>query len=192
MIREFVVISNHGRTSGNFKDLMKAGRLDIVVHSIINAFFVSHTMRQDVKLHVLLKGPPDPVKHIEFFYHPEMPISKKDVGNLLRSTLWKYKQGKVVQAFPGINIEKKSLNVLIKELASQGKEIFVLDRRGENLETLKFKNPVFVIGDHEGIQKQDMKFLKQYAKCKISLGKVEYFTSQCITIINYLLDKRQF
>ncbi|MFA5176429.1 MAG: tRNA (pseudouridine(54)-N(1))-methyltransferase TrmY [Candidatus Nanoarchaeia archaeon] len=190
-MREFILISNHGQTSGNFNDLMQAGRLDIVIHSIINAFFVSNNMREDTIFHLILNGPPDPPRHIEFIYDSEMPISKKDVGNLLKSVLWKYKQGKKIKAFPGIFVEKKSFQALIKELVESGKKNFyLLDKRGKDISNMELKeNPIFILGDHEGIPKNNKTFIKRYTKEVFSLGRTNYFTSQCVTILNYLVDK---
>src|SRR3989344_7098448 len=99
-MREFIYYSAKGTTTGNFKDLMKAGRLDIACHVIISSFFLSHKIRENIKLHIILDGQPDPPKHIEFVYHPEIPISKKDVGGLLRRILFKYKKGQKIEAFP--------------------------------------------------------------------------------------------
>ena len=103
-MRDFIILSNQGRTRGDFRDLMSAGRMDIVIHSIINAFFLSNEVRQNVTVHVILNGPPDPPKHLEFVYDPESTLSKKDVGTLIKSALWKYKHGKKIRAFPGVFI----------------------------------------------------------------------------------------
>lgn len=186
-MREFVLFSNRGRTKGDWKDLMAAGRMDIICHSVIAAFFLSNAIRSDVKLDIILNGPPDPPKHIEFVYDKDMPISKKDVGNLIRSTLWKYKPKKRIKAFPGVFIEKKTLRKLIKEKID--KEIYYLSNRGEDISKIRFgENPIFVIGDHEGIPKQEIKFLKKNAKA-ISIGPNMYFTSQCISFLNIWLDR---
>ncbi|MCS7123492.1 MAG: tRNA (pseudouridine(54)-N(1))-methyltransferase TrmY [Candidatus Aenigmarchaeota archaeon] len=189
-MRAFLVFSNRGYTSGNFKDLMKAGRLDIVVHSIIHSFFLSNKLRSDVKMDIILNGPPDPPKHIEIVPNEKTPFSKKDVGELIKIVLWKYKKGKKVEALPGIFVEKKSFEDVILDLKKDFL-IYVLDRKGKSLEEVKFenKNLLFVLGDHEGIPKEKKSFLKKYAKDFISLGSVEYFTSQCIVILNYFLDK---
>ncbi len=40
-MREFIYFSGKAWTTGNFKDLMKAGRLDIACHVVIAAFFLS-------------------------------------------------------------------------------------------------------------------------------------------------------
>lgn len=185
-MRTFIIISPHGRTKGDWNDVMKAGRIDILCHAVISSFYLSNAIRSDVTCSLLLQGPPDPVKHIEISYDEELPISKKDVGNLIRSALWKYKQGKKVRAFPGVFIEKKSFQNIIPE----SQEIYYLHEKGKDITEVSFgENPVFVLGDHEGIPKQELKYLKKNATA-ISLGKQVYFTSQCISFLNIWLDRQ--
>ena len=191
-MRAFLLFSNKGYTAGKFGDLMKAGRLDIVVHSIIHCFFLSNRLRENVKMHIILNGPPDPPKHIEIVPNENTPFSKKDFEKLLRIVLWKYKKDKKVEALPGIFIEKKSFEKVIEENYKKYK-IFLLDRKGEDIENinLNYENIMFVLGDHEGLPKEKKKFVKKFCENIISLSNIEYFTSQCIVILNYILDKRQ-
>ena len=86
-MREFVYYSAKARTSGNFTDLMKAGRIDIVCNVIIQAFFISNQMREDIHLHLIFDGQPNPPMHLEFISNPDMSISKKDVGGLINISL---------------------------------------------------------------------------------------------------------
>jgi len=102
-MRHFVYFSSEARTSGNFNvsELMKAGRMDIVIHVIINSFFLSHSLRDDVKLHLIFYGAPDPPKHIEIQVKPETRLSKKDVANLIKkffTSTGKEKKQKFCQA----------------------------------------------------------------------------------------------
>jgi len=190
-MREFIYYSRKAHTKGNFKDLMQAGRLDIAIHTIISSFFLSNKLREDVTLHMIFDGPPDPPKHLEFVSDPEMPISKKDVSKLLKIMLYKYRQGKKIKVFPGCFIEKKSLQALIKELA-KNKEIYLLEKKGEDIRTINFgDNPIFILGDQEGIPKDELKFIKRYAK-PISLGNLSYFSSQVVTLINNELDRKLY
>lgn len=186
-MREFIYYSTKARTSGNFdtSDLMKAGRMDIVCNVIISAFFVSNKMREDVKLHLIFTGPPNPPMHLEFVSNEEMPISKKDVAGLIKRMLYKCK-AKKTEVFPGCFIEKKGFTELVKELEQQGKQIFVMDKKGEDIRKAENLEGVFVIGDHEGLPKKEVKRIKE----RISVGKVVYFASQTITIINNELDYR--
>ncbi|MBR9706138.1 hypothetical protein GOV14_03830 [Candidatus Pacearchaeota archaeon] len=187
-MREFVYYSKNARTSGNFKDLMKAGRIDIVCNVIIQAFFLSNKTREDMHLHLIFDGPPNPPMHFEIISNPDLPISKKDVAGLIKRMLYKQRDGEKKQIFPGCFIEKKSLSKLIDELKSKGKHVCVLDKKGEKLRNADLKDCVFVIGDHEGLPK---KLIKEYKKQAISIGPPVYFASQTFIIINNELDLRE-
>jgi tRNA (pseudouridine54-N1)-methyltransferase len=189
-MRHFVYFSRHASTTGNFKDLMKAGRMDIVLHVIIAGFFLSHDFRKDVKMHLVFYGMPDPPKHIEMQITPELEISKKDVGNLIKKILYKYKKDKKTEVLPGCFIEKKSLLKVIEELHKEGKEIFLLDKKGEDIRKAKISdNSVFVLGDHDGFPKKELKALKKIAT-PVNIGPKTYFASQTVAIVNNELDRR--
>ena len=200
-MKEFVYYSKSARTSGNFNtsNLMKAGRMDIACQIIIMAFFVSHHTREDVKLHLIFDGGPDPPKHIEMFPGKNfladdkhrIDISKKDVASLIKKLLYKYKKGEKREVVPGYFIEKKGLSALLQELKDDGKEICLLDRRGTDIrDKKKVDKCVFVIGDQEGIPKIELKKLKKVGVEKISVGRQMYFASQTMTILHNELDRR--
>lgn len=191
-MRHFIYFSKSARTSGNFdiNNLMQAGRMDIVIHSVIQALFLSKSYRKDVKMHLVFYGQPDPPKHIEIQVKDELEISKKDVANLIKKILYKYKPGKKTEVLPGCFIEKKPLSGVVEELKKQGNEIFILDKKGEDIRNIEIgKEPVFILGDHEGLPKKELKRLKQIA-VPVSIGSKMYFASQVIAIVNNELDRR--
>jgi len=200
-MREFIYYSRTAPTSGSKikEDLMKSGRLDIAIHTVIATFFLSHKLRTDTKLHLVFAGQPDPVKHLEL--KPETQgktgvdkiyLSKKDVSGLIKRMLYKYKPNTKTEVFPGYWIEKKALSELVKDLKAQGKQLFVLDPKGEDIRTVKIgKNPVFILGDHLGLSdKKALKRLKQTCK-PVSIGKKIYFASHTIAIVHNELDRRE-
>lgn len=169
---------------------MEAGRLDIAMHVIINAFFLSHALRDDVILHLVFYGMPDPPKHIEIRVSKETSLSKKDTATLVKKILYKYQKGKKVEAFPGCFVEKKSFLQVIEELSQEGKKIFILDKKGKNLRDAEISEDcAFIIGDHNGLPKKELRRLKKMAEM-ISVGPEVYFASQVVTIINNELDLR--
>jgi tRNA (pseudouridine54-N1)-methyltransferase len=189
-MRHFVYFSNKAQTSGNFNDLMKAGRMDIAIHTIIASLFLSHDFREDVKIHLIFYGMPDPPKHIEIQVKPDLDISKKDVAGLIKKTLYKYKEGKKTEAFPGVTIEKKSFLNVVQELINEGKEIFILDKKGEDLRTIKIpEDCAFILGDQDGLPKKELHRLKKVLKA-VSIGPKMYFASQVVAIVNNELDRR--
>ena len=189
-MKHFVYFSKNAATSGNFGDLMKAGRMDIAIHSFIQGVFLSHDFRKDVKFHFVFYGMPDPPKHIEIQVTDELEISKKDVGNLIKKILYKYRQGEKTEVLPGCFVEKKSLLKVVEELIESGSEIFLLDKKGEDIRKAEIpNNSVFIIGDQEGIPLKEMKRLKQIAE-PVSVGPQVYFASQVFAIVNNELDRR--
>ena len=201
-MRQFIYYSSKARTSGNFdkRDLMKAGRMDIACQIVIMTFFVSHHTRENTKLHLIFNGPPDAPKHLELFpggnlveAENKIDISKKDVAGLIKRMLYKYKRGEKNEVSPGYFIEKKDLAHVVEELIKEGKNVYLLDRRGEDIRKCSdndLKDAVFIIGDQEGIPKPELKKLKKIGIPKINIGKQMYFASQTVTIVNNELDRR--
>ena len=194
-MKHFVYFSKSAVTSGNAismaeGNLMKAGRMDIAIHSVIQGLFLSHGFRDDVKMHLVFYGPPDPPKHIEIQFNEGLDISKKDIGNLIKKILYKYKEGKRTEVFPGCFVEKKSIFKVVEELYENGNEVFVLDKKGEDIRKLEIqKDCAFVLGDHEGLIKKELKALKKIA-LPVSIGNMTYFASQVVAVVNNELDRR--
>ena len=189
-MRHFVYFSRHAQTSGNFSDLMKAGRMDIAIHTVIAAIFLSHGVREDVKVHLVFYGMPDPPKHIEIQANPGLDISKKDVAGLIKRILYKYKEGKKTEVFPGCFIEKKSFMKVIDELHNEGNEIFLLDKKGEDIREVEFPGDcAFILGDQDGIPKKEMKRIKETAQA-VTIGPKTYFASHVVAVVNNELDRQ--
>jgi len=198
-MREFIYYSRTAPTAGQAikEDLMKSGRLDIAIHSVIASFFLSHKMRTDVKLHLIFAGPPDPVKHLEM--KPVMEgitgidkiyLSKKNVQDVIKKMLYKYKEGKKNQVFPGYWIEKKNFMEVVNELIDEGKQVFILDADGQDIREVDIKpNPVFILGDHRGLPDKEYKRLKKLAT-PVTIGPNTYFASHTVAIVNNELDRR--
>ena len=195
-MKHFVYFSSSAATSGKalskYADggLMKAGRMDIAIHSFIQGIFLSHDFRRDVKFHFVFYGMPDPPKHLEIQIRDGTPISKKDVGKIIQKLLYKYQEGKKTEVFPGCFVEKKSFMKVVEELIDESTECFILDKNGENLREIKIhRNCAFILGDHEGFPKQELKRLKKILT-PVSIGDKMYFASQTVAVVNNELDYR--
>ena len=189
-MRTFVVYSEKAHTSPIIRDLKAAGRIDVLLHSIISALFASNTFREDVELHLILMGPPTSPRHIIIKYHPENTISKKDLKKLIEIALRRYRDGETREVHPGVFVDNKSIEKVTNEFLAANRHVFVLNENGEHIKSIRTEemvDPVFILGDHDGFDKATAKFLRKKTK-RLSLGTQMYFTSQAITIINYELD----
>jgi len=185
-VREFLLYSRTGWTSGNFKNMIEGGRLDIVYQCALMALFKAQSHRNDVIFHVVLNGPPRPPTHIE--------ISGADLRDArVDERTWEgiFKKVLYGHEHPGIKVEKCSLQELVKRKSAEGHAIYILGKKGDELQTSHLtekENMLFVIGDHIGIPKKDEGFVLRYGKL-ISLGKEKYLAASCIDILNYNIDK---
>lgn len=199
-MREFIYYSRTAPTTGGYvkQDLMKSGRLDIAIHSVIASFFLSHKMRDDVKLHLVFAGRPDPTKHLELKPMIEgktgfdkIYLSKKNVEGVLKRMLYKYKEGKRNEVFPGYWIEKKNFLKVVKDLSEKDRNLYILDGKGDDIRTMEIReNPIFILGDHLGLPRKEFKRLKKMCT-PVSVGKKTYFASQIIAIVNNEIDRRE-
>lgn len=193
-MRHFVYFSKSAVTSGkalSYGDLMKAGRMDIAIHSFIQGVFLSHGFRKDVKFHFIFYGQPDPPKHIEIQVTDELEISKKDIATLIKKILYKYKEGEKTEPIKGCFVEKKSFLKVAEELSENGSQIFILDKKGKDIREAEIlDNCVFILGDHEGLPKKELKRLREIS-IPVSIGPKVYFASQTVAVVNNELDYRK-
>ncbi|MEK6928673.1 MAG: tRNA (pseudouridine(54)-N(1))-methyltransferase TrmY [Nanoarchaeota archaeon] len=199
-MHEIIYYSRTAPTHGSFigEDLQKAGRIDIAVHTIIASFFLSQSIRTDVKLHLIFAGPPDPQKHLEL--KPvidgktgidKIYLAKKDISGVLKKMLYKYKEGEKREVFPGFFIEKKGFLELVKEMYENKRNLYILDPNGEDIREAVIKNnPVFILGDHKGLPLKELKRLKKIC-APISIGPKIYFASQTVAVLNNEIDRRE-
>ena len=184
-MREFILYSRVGRTDQQWNSLHEAGRLDIVQECIVASFFLSHGLRRDVTFHAILNGPPQPPLHLQI-NGTELYDVRTDTETwttILKKTLNH-------KPHPGITTSKTGFEALLKTKAETN-QIYVLEEDGKNIaQTTIAENPLFVLGDHVGLPKKAETFALRYGE-KISLGKTPYLAASCITVINYLLDRKE-
>jgi tRNA (pseudouridine54-N1)-methyltransferase len=164
--------------------LHDAGRLDIAYECIVASLFLSHGLRRDVTFHAILNGPPTPPLHLRI-NGAELHDVRTDIDtwkNILKKTL----SGKT---HPGITTTKTSFEALLKTKAETA-HVYVLEETGKDITASPLnENPIFVLGDHVGLPKKAENFALRFGE-KISLGKQPYLAASCITVLNYLLDRR--
>jgi tRNA (pseudouridine54-N1)-methyltransferase len=184
-MREFMLYSRKGRTDANFSSLRDAGRLDVVHECIIASLFLSHGLRRNVVFNAVLSGPPAPPLQLEVD-----GASLYDVRT--DQETWKEILRKVLsgRTHPGVTTHKTSFETLVKE-KSKSARILVLEEGGIDVESITAgDHPVFILGDHIGLPRTVENFALRYGE-KVSLGRQPYLAASCITILNFMMDKKR-
>lgn len=199
-MREFIYYSRTAPTAGSYikENLQESGRIDIAIHTVISTFFLSHAIRADATLHLCFAGPPTPPRHIEMKPVTEgktgidkIYLAKTNVSAVIKKMLYKYREGERHEVFPGFWIEKKGFLELANDFAEQGRNIYALDPKGKDIRIAEIKeNPIFILGDHKGLPRKELKRLKKLYT-PVSIGSKTYFASQTIAIVNNELDRRE-
>ena len=193
-MRIFILFARKARTDPNFniEDLPgSGGRMDLVARCITAALWLSHAIRPDAKIYVVLNGPPKPPVTILFDGSAIRKVStdERTTALWIKKALSEDFEKEWHEFRPGILIARKSFQEIIRELKDY--PIYVLHEKGKPISDVEIKeNPVFIVGDYLGIPYKDEKFAMRYAKDKISLGKQVYLASSCISVINWFLDQR--
>jgi len=194
LVRRFVVLGHRAITSADFKldDLCGAtGRLDILLRCVNSAFFLSHGIRKDVEIVLLLLGEPSPPKTVRIngaevkYLNPD----ERSTAALIRNALLQKGEGER-KCSPGIYVSERSYQEVLSNLSKESK-IFYLREDGEDIRGAKLGGDnTFVLGDDQDLTRAEEEILMAYEPRKLSLGPISYHADHCITLVNNELDRR--
>ena len=189
-----MVIGHRAMTSGDFKldDLAGGtGRLDVLLRCINSAFFLSHNIRRDTEIHLILQGPPHPPKTVRLvgselkYLNPD----ERSTAALVRNALLQKVAGEE-RSSPGIYVSNRSYRDVLS-LVPKGEQIVYLREDGTDVREFQFEQDVtFVLGDDQDLTLEEEGLLLKYEPKIISLGPASYHADHCISIVNNDLDRR--
>ena len=164
-----------------------AGRIDVLCRAIGASLFLSHGMRRDVEVNLLLQDqvhiriPGDRVKRL----NPD----ERSTAALIKHALKALEEGKR-QGTPGIYVSKQNLSGLLQSLGEVDATPIVLHETGTPVDSYQFpEHPAFILSDHMDFSIEEEMALADFDR--ISLGSNILHTSQAITVTHYLMDQRE-
>lgn len=195
-MRDFIIIGHKASTSSDFSlnDLPgSAGRMDILCRCINSAFFLSHDIRNDVQVHLLLLGEPEPGKIIRFNGEniKHLNPDERSSAALIKKALEKDAGESEIQSTPGVWIRQGSLDTLINEFYNQGKTLAYLREGGDDIRTTagSLNDAVFFLGDHIGVTEKEEEMIINAGAKLISVSPYSIHADHCILILNNELDR---
>lgn len=192
-MRRFVVIGHRAVTSGKFNlnDLCgSAGRLDVLLRCINSAFFLSHDLRRDVELYLILQGEPNPPKTIRLvgnelkYLNPD----ERSTAALIRNALMKKIDKDEKMSTPGIYVSKYGFEDVIGELVKISRIVY-LREDGKEFAPSKEKDYTFVLSDDKDMEEREEAIILKHEPDIVSLGPKSYHSDHCILLVNNTIDR---
>src|SRR5659263_201204 len=162
-MKNFLIIGHKAVTETfSLNDLPGAsGRMDILCRCVNAGLFLSHDIRRDVRVFLILKGDPSPPKIIRFDGSAVRYLSpdERSAASLIKKALEKKAQDFWTESTAGVSIRKGNLDGIIKELDMK---VTYLREDGEDVRSKNFDEPsdrLFVLGDHMGLTEDEEKII---------------------------------
>ncbi len=191
-MKSFIIIGHKAATAPfSLNDLPgAAGRMDILCRCVNAALFLSHDLRRDVRVYLVLKGEPAPPKLIRFDGSGVRCLSpdERSAASLIRKALEKNAQGFWTESTPGVSVRKGELGDLLSEL---NMKITYLREDGGDVRGRSFEEPLFVLGDHLGVTDDEEKLIEGYGHDVVSVGPLSLHADHCIILLHNEMDRQE-
>jgi len=188
-MRTFAVVGHLAPTGDGFtlEDLPgSAGRFDVLCRCVNAALSLSHGIRREAEVHLLLQGPPSPPKDLLVKGSEVRSLSpdERSTAALLRKAL-ALPVGEVFrEASPGIFVRRCGLAGLIRE-----GRFGVLSETGEDARTVRDLPEGFLLSDHLDFTAEEERLVAGLPR--ISVGPRVLHADHAIAVLQNELDRRE-
>jgi tRNA (pseudouridine54-N1)-methyltransferase len=198
-VRRFVVIGRRASASPAFSlaDLpATSGRLDVLLRCLRAALLVSHGLRRDTVVYLVLLGAPDAPRTVRVdgasakFVRPD----ERSLAVLVQKALAKPLDDAGSMSFTvmrhGLAVSRGGLDAVLADLGASS-ALHVLDEAAPDARGAAIgEDPVFFVGDHEGFDDDTRRTLDQLGATAMSVGPVSVHAEDAVALITNELDRR--
>jgi tRNA (pseudouridine54-N1)-methyltransferase len=190
--RTFVIIGRtaHADAGVRLDDLAaSSGRLDVMVRCLRAALCISHGIRRDVVIHLVLLGGARPVtvrvdgSKAKFIRPDERALALLVLKSVARHDI---EAVGFVEQRHGVSVAWGGLDVAVAN--ASGRPI-VLEEAAPDLRPAQAEDAVFFIGDHLGFDEATRARLDAIAARPVSVGPVSLHSDDVVTLVSNELDR---
>jgi tRNA (pseudouridine54-N1)-methyltransferase len=191
-MRQFIVLGHDAPTTPDFSldDLAGgAGRLDVLCRCVNSAFFLSHAIREEVRVHLVLRD--ELTVRFEGSELRRLNPDERSTAALIRGALDQRDEaiGHVeVESSPGVHLSKRGFEPVLEEVARDGTVVQLHEDGDPVVEVEPPENPVFVLSDHHDFGDEEESLLAEAADRRVRLGPELLHADHAITVAHNYLD----
>ena len=196
-MRRFAIIGQKATASPEFSldDLpATSGRLDVLLRCVRAAMLVSHGIRRDVTVYLVLRGGPDAPRVVRIegkeakFLRPD----ERSLGILLKKTLAHRGSEPVFRTMrPGIAMASGDIEIVLADAPLS--RVFLLEEGACDVRAepeLGATDVLIVVGDHEGVDATSKSRLAGCGARLMGVGPLSIHAEDAIAIVQNEMDRR--
>jgi tRNA (pseudouridine54-N1)-methyltransferase len=196
-MRRFIVVGQRARSDGDFllADIPStSGRADVLLRALRAALLISHNVRRDTVVYLLLLGSAERVRtvRVEGAASRYLRPDERSLATTLKKALLfpiPVNAAGFTEVRPGIAVAAEGLACVLPEL--EHSRLFLLEPGAADVRGCDFSHSdnSFLLGDHLGIHEAIREqWLQLGAEC-ISVGPVALYTEDTISLVANELDR---
>ena len=191
-MRQFIVLGHDVPVSGEFSlsDLAGgAGRLDVLCRCVGAAFFLSHGLREDVRVHLVV-GDEFTIR----FEGSELRRLYPDVRTIasrIRDALRQREDAighQPADVSAGMELYRMGFEATLERVAREGTVVELHEAGTPLVEAKPPSDPIFVLSDHHDFTTEEAALLANYGEKRLRVGPEILHADQTITVTHNWLD----
>ena len=195
-MRQFVVLGHDAPTTPEFSldDIAGgAGRLDVLCRCVTSAFFLSHDIREAVRVHLVLAD-----EFTVTFDGRELRRLNPDersTAALVRNALEERAEAighQPVETSPGVSLTRRGFEPTLDAAARDGTVVQLHEDGDPVVAADPPSDPVFVLSDHSDFTDREAELLADAADRRVRLGPEALHADHAITVAHNYLDTDGF
>ena len=195
-MRQFIVLGHDAPTTPDFSldDLAGgAGRLDVLCRCVNSAFFLSHAIREDVRVLLVLQD--EVTVRFEGSELRRLNPDERSTAALIRGALEEKSEAighMEAESSPGVHVSTRGFEPVLEETARKGTVVQLHEEGDPVVEVEPPENPVFVLSDHHDFGEEEAELLGDAADRRVRLGPELLHADHAITVAHNYLDTEGF
>jgi len=195
-MRQFLVVGHDAPTTPEFSldDLAGgAGRLDVLCRCVTSAFFLSHSIREAVRVHLVL-GDAFTVRFDGATIRRLNP-DERSTAALIRTAL-EHREDAIghmpAESTPGVSIRRMGFAATLEDLAADATAVALHENGDPAVEVDPPEDPLFVLSDHRDFSDGESSLLSATADERLRLGPEVLHADHAITVAHNYLDTDRY